>query len=103
MIYLFEFVEYSCRCGYFLFNSSDVISQTSIFGRQFLLVKPERVGYDLLFKRIFFFSPNIIRCSNCRRFVGAIVFPFDGEREILRFSSNCIVPKCFFIVKENEL
>lgn len=103
MKYVFDFVEYYCFCGRFLFNSGDIVSETSFFHRRFFWVMPERVERQLFFGRVLFRSTNLLICSDCRHVVGAITYPFDREREILRFNNSYVYSKIIFVVKDNEI
>lgn len=103
MTYIFEISEYYCVCGNYLFNSSDICFKTSLFHQLYLWVEPKRDESCLLYGRVRLRSSNLLICSICCHRIGAVVFPFCAEREMLRFSNHLISQKKLFMIKENGI
>lgn len=103
MTFVFEFEEYYCLCDNFLFNSGDLVSITNFFNERYFWVKPERSGYELFYGRVVLRPTHFLKCSNCFRSIGIVVFPYDRRREILRFNNNRIISKKCVLIKENGI
>lgn len=102
MTYIFELTEYYCLCKNFLFNSGDVILKTRILNTQYIWTNSERNGHKLLYERIFLRPSNLLKCKKCFRGIGAVVYPYDEQKEKLRFNTNNIISRKMFMIRENE-
>lgn len=103
MTYVYEFGEYYCYCDNFLLNSGDIVNKTNFFNNTYFWVKPERNERKLFYNRVFLQPSHFLKCTKCSRAIGIVVYPYDKQREMLRFNNNLIYSKKWFIVKENKI
>lgn len=98
MTFVLGIKQYHCFCGNFLFNSGDFYwGNTEVY----YWLQAYRDGSNLLNNRVFLHSPNLLECTECRKLIGAVVYPDGGLLEKLRFYKNKVYFKELFVVKEN--
>lgn len=100
MEFVLDIGLFYCFCGNFLFNSGDVCFKTVFMEQLYLWVKPERRESKIFYGRVSFRSPNHLMCSICHHKIIAVIWPYGGEREILRFHNNLFYQKKMFLIKK---
>lgn len=102
MICAYEFQEYFCLCGTFIFNSTDIIFKSTLNGRDFLFVpilhnQIETIQFKLVMQ-------HSTLCTKCKRRVGAWLYR-DGIKHCIRFHKHLIIEKKqgIFLLKEETI
>lgn len=102
---VYQFEDFFCKCGKFMFNTADVSEEVRGEDFHFFWLKPQRdrAQNTILFDRIRRdgFS-NSARCTFCSRIIGYFVFPFAPELEFIRFHARLLVMRKVCIVKNNS-